>query len=487
MSARSYRLHFFNPADDELVAYLETPPGEPRAYALFAHCFTCSKDLKPVFRISRMLAEAGIAVLRFDFTGLGESEGDFAETNFSSNLEDLVAAADFLRGNFRAPSLLIGHSLGGTAVLAAAAKIPEVELVATIAAPAGTDHLRNLLVEKGADPESDEGAEIDLGGRTFPIRRQLLADLESHNVADIIANLGKPILVFHSPADRTVDIAEADRILDAAQHPKSLLVLEGADHLLLKNPADARFIARALIDWAERYLSMELSEAAPAEETGHWEGMTESKRHSGAKANGERDTTARTHADHPAGSADRSAPERRHDAGDEAPGEAEPAAETEKKTESGEESESEPETEEGTVIAIGEASGYRTHIVAGRHRFLADEPERVGGGDEGPNPYDLLLAGLGACTAMTLRMYADRKEWPLEETRVELTHTRIHAEDCTDCETKEGKVDLIERRLSLTGDLSEDQRQRLLEIADRCPVSRTLTSETRVRDELVER
>lgn len=407
MPAKSHRLHFPGASGAELTGYLDAPAGRPRAYALFAHCFTCSKDLKAAWRICRTLAEEGIAVLRFDFTGLGESEGDFEDTTFSSNIEDLLSAADFLREEFRAPSLLIGHSLGGTAVLVAASRIPEVEMVATIAAPAGTDHLHDLLVSRGADPGS-AATEVDLEGRTFPISRQLLEDLKSYSVRDAIAELRKPLLIYHSPVDNLVGIEEAREIFEAAKHPKSFLSLDDADHLLLRDPADARFVGRSLVCWAHRYLAME----PPADE--------------------------------------------------------------------------EPDTDEGRVVTVGESSGYRTRIIAGRHRFVADEPERVGGGDEGPNPYDLLLAGLGACTAMTLRMYADRKEWPLEETRVELEHARVHADDCDDCETKEGKVDVIERRLSISGDLSDEQRQRLVEIADRCPVSRTLTSETKIRDTLVE-
>lgn len=408
MAVHSQRVQFSGALGTELTGHLDSRTDHPQAYALFAHCFTCSKDLKATRRICRTLAEEGIAVLRFDFTGLGESEGEFAETDFSSNIGDLIAAANFLRERFRAPQLLIGHSLGGTAVLVAARDIPEVEAVATIAAPAGTGHLRNLLVKKAADLETADETEIELAGRKFTIRKQLLDDLENHKVSHAIAELKKPLLVYHSPLDKIVGIEQARQIFEAAKHPKSFLSLDNADHLLLSDPKDAEFVGRSLACWAKRYLTLESLATEVSQD------------------------------------------------------------------------------EEGWLIAEGAPSGYRTKITAGPHEFVADEPEKHGGENTGPNPYQLLLAGLGACTTMTLRMYADRKGWPLMETLVELRHSRVHASDCADCESTEGKIDVIERRISLSGDLSEEQRQRLLEIADRCPVSKTLTSEIKVRSELAE-
>lgn len=402
MPSNSQRVRFPGSLGTTLTGHLDAPAAEPRAYAIFAHCFTCSKDSKAARRICRKLSEQGIAVLRFDFTGLGESEGEFAETNFSSNIADLIAAADFLREQYQAPKMLVGHSLGGTASLVAAPKIPEVAAVATIAAPAGTDHLRKVLVEKASDLETGEQAEVELIGRKVTIKQQLLDDLESHAVHDAVHKLRKPLLIFHSPVDRVVGVDEARKLYEAALHPKSFLSLDGADHLLLDDPQDAEFVARALACWSHRYI------AKPA-------------------------------------------------------------------------SAEEPELARGRVIAEGAATGYRTRITTATHEFIADEPTQQGGTDAGPNPYELLLAGLGACTTMTLRMYADRKEWPLEEIRAELKHTRVHADDCDDCESKNGKVDVIDRELTLTGDLSDEQRQRLLEIADRCPVSKTLTTETKVR------
>lgn len=256
---RTERLEFPGALGERLAAQLEHPTGRPDAFALFAHCFTCSKDLKAIRRISRVLADEGIAVLRFDFTGLGESEGDFADTNFSSNLDDLAAAADFLRDRYEAPQLLVGHSLGGTAALAAARRIREVRAVATIAAPSDTDHLRELLEKKAGPVEEDGTAEIDIAGRKFPIRDQLLRDLSEHSVRDAVADLRAPLLVFHSPVDSIVGIEHARRIFEAAKHPKSFISLDNADHLLLRSEDDARFVGRVLADWAKRYVDRKIT------------------------------------------------------------------------------------------------------------------------------------------------------------------------------------------------------------------------------------
>ena len=391
----------------QLVGRLEQPAFGTRAYALFAHCFTCSKDLKAVGHISRALAERGIAVLRFDFTGLGESEGDFADTDFSSSLEDLVAAADYLRKEYEAPRILIGHSLGGAAVLAMANQVPEAVAVATIGAPSDTEHLSRTLLrqapELATDREVDDGGEVEvqLAGRPFRIRRGLLDDLEEHRLHPAIRSLGRALMVFHSPVDDTVGIEHAGRIYQAARHPKSFVSLDTADHLLLSDHRDARYVGKVLAAWADRYLD-------PIDE-----------------------------------------------------------AEIE------------------SVVVRGGAQGFTNRVQAGRHHLLADEPKQVGGQDLGPGPYEYLVAGLGACTSMTLRMYADRKKWPLEAVRVELSHGKVHAKDCEDCESEKGRIDIIERRLHLEGPLDDDQRQRLLEIADRCPVHRTLTSETVIRTVLV--
>jgi len=394
------RLHFEGAFGDRLAARVEMPIGKPTACALFAHCFTCGKDLKAVVRISRALAERGVAVFRFDFTGLGESAGDFADTNFSSSLEDLVAAADLMRGEWGGAQILIGHSLGGAAVLAAARRIPEVKAVATLGAPSDTEHLRETLVGIAPELESTGEAEVNLGGRPVRVRRQLLADLEEQSMMASIHNLGLPLLIFHSPVDEVVGIDHAQRIYKAARHPKSFVSLDGADHLLMARQEDSRFVADVLAAWAGRYVPMKgLPEPLP----------------------------------------------------------------------------------QGEVLVEGGAAGYANIVQAGPHMLRADEPVSVGGTDSGPNPYDLLLAGLGACKSMTMRMYADRKGWPLEATRVRLRHSRIHVEDGEDWETQKGRIDRIAVEVGVDGDLDDAQRRRLLEISERCPVHRTLKSEIDIR------
>lgn len=414
------RVQFPGAHGHALAARLERPAGPIQAFALFAHCFTCSKDLKAVRRISRALALRGMAVLRFDFTGLGESEGDFADTNFSSNLDDLRAAITYLRDEHAAPSLLIGHSLGGAAVLAIAGEFAEVRAVATIGAPSDTNHLRDGLLASapslgpgdGAGDPADS-AEIRLAGRPFTIRRQLLEDLGDQRVLDRVARLAKPLLILHSPVDDVVGIDHARRLYEAAHHPKSFVSLDDADHLLLARDRDADYAADVLAAWAGRYLA----------ET--------------AAVDGEDET---------------------------APDEALPP---------------------GAVRVRGGAAGFVQRIDAGRHRLTADEPVSVGGTDTGPTPYDLLLAALGACTSMTLRMYANRKGWDLQAVDVVMRHRKVHARDCEECESSTGQIDEIDRTLSMEGALDDAQRARLAEIADRCPVHRTLTSETVIRSRLV--
>ena len=405
----SERIEFTGSQGDVLAARLDRPPAAPRAYALFAHCFTCSKDIFAASRIARALAARGVAVLRFDFTGLGSSQGEFANTNFSSNVEDLVRAADYLRQHERAPAILIGHSLGGAAVLAAASRVPEAVAVATIGAPADPAHVGRLLAAQKAEIESAGEAEVVLGGRTFRIRKQFLDDLAGHKLDAAIGAMNKALLVLHSPIDETVAIDDAARIFTAAKHPKSFVSLDSADHLLSR-PADAEYVAEVLAGWASRYL---------------------------------------------------------------------PAAEAE---------EAPPAADQGEVVVseTGE-SRFAQAIVAGPHRLAADEPASVGGGDTGPTPYGLLLAALGACTTMTLRMYAERKKLPLEKASVRLRHEKIHARDCENCETQEGRIDRIEREIVLEGPLDGAQRQRLLEIAEKCPVHRTLHSEVLIESRLSDR
>jgi putative redox protein len=406
MRTESEKLQFEGSQGDLLAARLDRPAGQPRAYALFAHCFTCSKDIFAAARIAGALAERGIAVLRFDFTGLGHSEGEFANTGFSSNVDDLVAAADYLRAHHDAPAILIGHSLGGAAVLAAAARVPEAKAVVTVNAPADPAHVQHLFAAARPEIEARGEAEVVLAGRTFRIRKQFLEDIETQSLADAVGKLGRALLVFHGPRDETVGIDNAGAIFGAAKHPKSFVSLENADHLLSAK-ADAIYVGDVLAAWASRYV--EGADEAPAP----------------------------------------------------------------------------PKAAPGTVVVAETGEGrFTTAIDANGHALRADEPASVGGANTGPTPYELLLSGLGACTSMTLRLYADRKKFPLERVVVRLRHDKIHADDCAECETKVGKIDRIERSLELTGELDDEQRQKLLEIADKCPVHRTLESENLIVTEL---
>jgi len=396
------RLEFPNAKGEQLSALLDFPLGGPSAFALFAHCFTCGKDNLAAKRISERLAMQGIAVLRFDFTGLGTSEGDFAATHFSSNIDDLVAAADHLRRAFQAPAILIGHSLGGAAVLAAAHRIAEARAVVTIAAPSDPAHVTGLFKEHIDAIRAQGEVEVLLAGRPFRVRREFLEDVAEQPLMDRVAHLRKALLVFHSPTDELVGIDSASRIFQSARHPKSFVSLAGADHLLSKK-SDATYVANVIAAWAERYQEQ-------AAERGN------------------------------------------------------------------------AEIEIGTVLVRETRQGkFQQEIVSGPHRFLADEPVKMGGLDSGPGPYDLLLAGLGACTSMTIRLYAELKKLPLARVAVRLTHNKIYAKDCENCETVEGMVDRIDRTITLEGELDAAQRARLMEIADKCPVHRTLKSEIDIR------
>jgi uncharacterized OsmC-like protein/alpha-beta hydrolase superfamily lysophospholipase len=397
---RTERLEFANEKGKKLAALVDLPLGKPVAFALFAHCFTCGKDNVSAKRISERLAMCGVAVLRFDFTGLGMSEGEFADTHFSSNVDDLVAAGDHLRKTYGAPAILIGHSLGGAAALAAAHRIPDARAVVTISAPSDPAHVVGLFKDH-VDKIREQGqVEVQLAGRPFRIKREFLDDVAEQRIEDCLANLRKALLVFHSPTDDIVGIENASRIFTTAKHPKSFVSLAGADHLLSKKD-DAVYVANVIAAWAERYLEQ------PAERS----------------------------------------------------------------------------DEQVGIVLVRETGGgkFQQEIMSGPHRFLADEPVKAGGLDSGPGPYDLLLASLGACTSMTLRLYAENKKLPLQRVSVRLTHNKIHAEDCLNCETKEGMIDRIDRNITLEGALSADERKRLLEIADKCPVHRTLESEIEIR------
>ena len=388
-----------------LAARLDAPAGAPLAYAIFAHCFTCSKETKAAATISAALAERGFAVLRFDFTGLGGSEGDFANTNFSSNVDDLVAAADFLRREYRAPALLVGHSLGGTAVLAAAARVPETVAIATLGSPFEPEHVLRLLKDSVGKIDVQGDARVEIAGRDFRIKKQFLDDIRGRKIGAALAQLGKALMVMHSPRDAIVDIDNAAKIFTAARHPKSFVSLDPADHLISRRE-DALYAGQLLAAWALRYVPAPQAETSPTAQPGK--------------------VLVR-------------------------------------------------ETREGK---------FTNQVFVGPHVIRADEPVAAGGLDTGLSPYDLLCASLGACTSMTLRMYADLKSIPLERVSVELKHDKIHAADCAECETREGRIDRIERLITLEGKLEPQQRARLLEIADKCPVHRTLHSEVLIRTQL---
>ena len=408
MPARRIKLEF--PGTDGLLiaGLLETPSDNPHAFALFAHCFTCGKDVVAASRIARSLVAKGYAVLRFDFTGLGSSDGDFSNSNFSSNIADLIHAADYLRDHYHAPSLLIGHSLGGTAVLAAAHAVPEAVGVVTIGAPANPEHVVKQFACDIEAIDKDGSAEVSLGGRKFTIKRQFLDDLAEQNQQEKIAKLKKALLVFHSPADLTVSINEAENIYRTAKHPKSFVSLDDADHLLSK-ARDSEYVAATIAAWSTRFIT----EAEVIEQR----------------------TTSLA---------------------------------------------------KGHVLVVEKNRQFTRTVLADSHVWLADEPTAVGGSDLGPDPYEHLLAALGTCTSMTIRMYANRKNIPLDDVSVELTHNRQHMADCEDCDNTPRQIEVLQRYVTLKGKLSSQQRQRLLEIADRCPVHRTLHSELEIRTELLD-
>ncbi len=400
---RSQKVSFINSNGYGLSARLELPVNQhPHTYAIFAHCFTCNKNLTAVRNISRVLTLTGIAVLRFDFTGLGESEGDFADTNFSSNVEDLVAAANYLKENHQTPTILIGHSLGGAAVLAAAGLLPDIKAVATIGAPFDPKHVSHLF-DAGLDEINSTGqANVNIGGRSFKVKKQFLDDLEEQVTEKKLRNLRKAILVMHSPQDRTVEVENARRIYGTAHHPKSFVSLDGADHLLTRKE-DSLYAGEMIACWVKRYINQPKKEALKVKKQ--------------------------------------------------------------------------------VAVRLG-SEGLTTDVMVRQHQLTADEPESVGGNDFGPTPYELVAAGLGACTAMTIQMYARRKKWPVEEVIVHLDHKKTYAQDVAN--EKPVKLDQFNKEITFKGDLTEEQKQRLLEIADKCPVHRTLHGKVEVNTVLKE-
>ena len=401
------KIEFLNKESHTLVGRLEMPTDRhPHNFALFAHCFTCTKNLSAVRNISKSLVSNGFAVLRFDFTGLGESDGDFANTNFSGNVADLVAAADYLTENHKSPTLLIGHSLGGAAAIFAASEIESIRAVATVAAPSNPVHVKHLL-KSGLEEINETGkAIINLGGRDFTIKKQFLEDLETKSLPQTAKELRKPLLIMHSPQDDTVAIKNAEEIYVSAHHPKSFVSLDGADHLLFSKK-DSLYVGQVISGWAKRYL--EISDKI----------------------------------------------------------------------------DSNLKTDHQVVASLDAEDGFTTHMKVGSHTMLADEPEHFGGNDFGPSPYELVSAGLSACTVMTLQMYAKRKGWPLEHVVVHTSHSKQDLENDEGDKKNTGKIDTFYRKLEISGSLDEKQRARLLQIAEKCPVHKTLHSEVKVVTELI--
>jgi putative redox protein len=402
---QSSRFYFDNTQGEQLAGRLDMPVHQhPHTFVLFAHCFTCNKNLMAVRNISRALTQEGFAVLRFDFTGLGESEGDFADTNFSSNVEDLCQAATALSEQHQAPAILVGHSLGGSAVIQAACRLDYVRAVVTIGSPYAPNHVSHLLSDQLPELESAGVAEVNIGGRPFTVKKQFLEDIKEQKLYPCLSRLDKGLLIMHSPQDRIVEVENAAKMYHAARHPKSFITLDGADHLLSQKK-DSKYAGDMIAAWARKYIDLPQKEILkPLKEV---------------------------------------------------------------------------------AVRLG-AEGFTTDIMMGRHGLTADEPESVGGNDFGPSPYDLLSASLGACTAMTLQMYARRKKWDLQEVVVHLEHYKDHIDDAQEAEDPKSKIDHFDRIIELEGNLTAEQRAKLLEIANKCPVHRTLHADVQVNTRLQE-
>ncbi len=395
----SEKVTFKNKEGYELHGKLELPLDQvPHNFVIFAHCFTCNKNFFAVKNICDALTDKGFGVLRFDFTGLGESEGEFSDSNFSGNIEDLLSAEEFLKTNYKSPTLLIGHSLGGAAVYFAAQSLPKVKAIATLGAPSSITHVRHLIKDNIEEINKNGKAVVNIGGRSFSIKKQFIEDLEKKDLKEILPKLKKSILILHSPQDNIVEVKNAEELYIAAKHPKSFVSLEGADHLL-SNKKDSQYAGNIIGSWATRYLEIPVL----------------------------------------------------HDL----------------------------ESKHDVAANLGK-SNFTTRIKAGNHHFVADEPLSAGGNDFGPDPYQLLAAGLAACTSMTIQMYARRKKWPLETVETHINHLKSYNQDCENCESSSAKIDTFEREIVLIGALDEKQQQRILQIADKCPVHKTLHSKVQI-------
>ena len=405
---RSEKVRFQNKEGIELSARIDFPVDQkPLAFAIFAHCFTCNKNFHAVKNISKGLTSNGIAVMLFDFTGLGQSDGEFESTTFTTNIQDLFAASDFLTDEYEAPKIMIGHSLGGAAALFAAQQLEHIKAAICMAAPFDPYHVTHLLADEIDKIKKEGKAKVNIGGRPFTISKSFLDDLDDHKPEKAAKELRKALLIMHSPQDNVVSIENAAKIYQAAMHPKSFISLDGADHLL-QEEKDSIYAGSMIAHWVRKYLETEIKE-------------------------------------------------------------------DEKSL-----------TSDYKVAVQTSKESLSTEIKAGRHHLTADEPIDLGGEDSGPTPYDLLSAALGACTSMTLQMYAKHKKWNLEEVTVHVDHEKKHSKDALKEGENSAKLDHFSRKVQLKGDLDQGQRERLLEIANRCPVKRTLSSDIQINSELIE-
>ncbi|MFV8226057.1 alpha/beta fold hydrolase [Christiangramia aquimixticola] len=394
---------FKNSEGKELQGVLELPVNNsPEHFAIFAHCFTCNKNFHAPTNISRSLASHGFGVLRFDFTGLGESEGDFEDTNFSGNVEDLISAADFLKENYSSPSLIVGHSLGGAAALFASKKIESIKCMATINSPSNLSHIKQHFESSLDQIKKDGFANINIGGRGFKIKKQFVEDLEKNNDSNALKEIKKALLILHSPQDNIVSVDHAEDLYRSAWHPKSFISLDGADHLL-SDKKDSEYTGNIIAAWSSRYI-----ESATIEET---------------------------------------------------------------------------DTDHKVTANLGK-EGFTTQIKAGNHNLIADEPPKVGGADLGPTPYEFLSTGLAACTSMTIQMYARRKKWVIDNVETQVNYSKKHSTDGENCEDKDAKIDTFEREITFKGELDEKKIKRLMEIADKCPVHKTLSAGANIHTKL---
>lgn len=400
------KVTFTNREGEELVGRLELPiDRRPHNFVVFAHCFTCTKNLIAIRNIARELVREGFGVLRFDFTGLGESEGEFENTNFSGNVDDLIDAANYLKEEYAAPTLIIGHSLGGSAAIFAAEQIPSVKAVAVINSPSDPEHVKNLVKDDIETIKKNGKARVNIGGRDFTLKKQFLDDIENHPLTEVVANFRKSLLILHSPQDRIVGIENAKDLFIAAWHPKSYISLDGMDHML-SGQENSHYVGKVITGWAMRYVSMPKGETL--------------------------------------------------------------------------------QSNKQVAARLDNTEKFTTYMKLGDHNALADEPTTYGGNNFGPSPYEYLSGALASCTAMTVQMYARRKKWNLENITVHIDHSKEHAVDCENCESSSAKIDTFTKTIKIEGDLTREQKERLMEIADRCPVHRTLMSSVQIISSQIE-